>query len=282
LPQRLELVFAGHIPLSDHGSTIVDAFPELEDLPILRALWTVVGDGEFEVAGAVEPMKREQAAMARLRNVTGLIHRAIDRPGRSLDQEASWYRGWLAEWAAVRREAEAAIALASRLSPVRAELAEKEALDLERQTFVEQLGASVLWEQLVASPASRVDPGIMWDHTDVRGVPKHYFSKDGASPSVLTIESPRATRDTRVAASPIMYVSAVLLVLLAASTTGRLHRWPHLFGAVLGLCWWLWLWPSIIGLLLVAVSLSAAVRSGWRRPRSSGSAIVRLSPSGHS
>ncbi len=280
LPQRFEVVFTGRLPLSDHGRTVIDDFPELKDLPILQALWTVAGDGTSEVAGALEPLKREQAAIIRLRNVTALIRRAMDRPGSSLATEESWYRGWFGEWTAVRREAENAVALAERVTRVPAARAEMQGLEGARESMVTQLNASAIWGQIVTSPTWRVDAGILWDHTDQHGMRKHYFSKDGVSPVVLRIESRRANREAAVATSPIMYVTAALLVLMIAWTTGRLHRWPHTYGVVLGLCWWLWLWPSILGLLLVAVSLSAAVRSGWRRPHPSGSAIVRLSPTG--
>ena len=274
------MVFTGRLPLSDHGRTVIDDFPELKDLPILQALWTVAGDGTSEVAGALEPLKREQAAIMRLRNVTALIRRAMDRPGSSLATEESWYRRWLGEWTAVRREAENAVALAERVTRIPAARAEMQGLEGARESLVTQLNASALWGQIVTSPAWRVDAGILWDHTDQHAVRKHYFSKDGVSPVVLRINSRRANREAAVATAPIMYVTAVLLVLMITWTTGRLHRWPHTYGVVLGLCWWLWLWPSILGLLLVAVSLSAAVRSGWRRPHPSGSAIVRLSPTG--
>ncbi|MHB8901019.1 MAG: hypothetical protein ACYC6Y_19905, partial [Thermoguttaceae bacterium] len=99
-------------------------------------------------------------------------------------------------------------------------------------------------------------------------------------PLALSIQSPRADRHIQAAASPVAYVAAVLLTLLGAWTTGRLHRWPHLFGALLGLGWWLWLWPSAVGLLVVAVSVWTSLRSGWRRPRSSSSSIARLGVAG--
>ena len=283
LPQRLELVFVGQLSLEDSAVASIDAFPKLVDLPVLRTLWTVAGNGEFEVVGAGMPIGREQVAMERLRNVTSLINPANRRPGGSLGEDEAWYRGWLGEWVDARREAGLAVAFAGRAPSVRADLAELEALDAEQRILAEQLGvgATTLREQLRDPSTSRITLGGLWDHAELRIAPKYYFTRDDASPAVLRIES--GGRDqSRFAMTPILYVSAILLVLLVAWSTGRLHRWPHLFGVVLGLCWWLWFWPSFVGLLLIAVCLIAAVRSGWRRPRSSGSAIVRLSVSGRS
>ncbi|MHB8901135.1 MAG: hypothetical protein ACYC6Y_20495, partial [Thermoguttaceae bacterium] len=181
LPQRIEVVFRGRIPLDDREGATIDAFPELDGLPVLRALWTVTGEDGFEVQGALEPVKRQQAALVRLHNVTGLIRRVMDRPGNSLLEEPSWYRGWLGEWASVRRQAEAAVTLASRVTPARAERAEIEALDLDRQSLVDQLGASALWEE-VATSAPRIDCGMLWDKAECRGVPQCFYSKDGVSP----------------------------------------------------------------------------------------------------
>ena len=40
----------------------------------------------------------------------------------------------------------------------------------------------------------------------------------------------------------------------------RLARWPHAPGVVLGLAWWLWLSPSVLGLVIALASVLAAVR----------------------
>ncbi len=44
-----------------------------------------------------------------------------------------------------------------------------------------------------------------------------------------------------------------------------LTKWPHAAGVVVGLAWWLWLSPSVLGWLIVAVSLAAAAHSAWKR-----------------
>jgi hypothetical protein len=49
-----------------------------------------------------------------------------------------------------------------------------------------------------------------------------------------------------------------------------------LAGVTLGILWWLFLWPSVLGLAFIVVCLIASVRSGWKGRRPGGSTIVPL------
>ena len=40
-------------------------------------------------------------------------------------------------------------------------------------------------------------------------------------------------------------------------------RWPYVTGVGLGLCWWLWLWPSLLGLVIIMISALAAIVPSW-------------------
>lgn len=282
LPQRFELVFTGCVS-RDNGIFTIDMFPQLIDLPVRKTLWSFAGNGDFDVAGAGERISGDAVAMERLRNVTDLLNPANRRSGSSLDEDETWYRGWLGEWVDARRQAQLAVAGAEgETTAVRAEKAELEALDAAQQALAEQLDAKGLWHRLMETSSRRVTPGTLWDQAELGMVSKYYSMTNGSAPAFLRIESPETEQDSRFLLSPVLYVSACLLVLLVVWATGQFHRWPHFFGVVLGLSWWLWFWPSFLGLLLVAVFIGASLRSGWRRPRSNGSAIVRLSASARS
>ncbi|HVW38561.1 MAG TPA: hypothetical protein VHB99_14700, partial [Pirellulales bacterium] len=47
--------------------------------------------------------------------------------------------------------------------------------------------------------------------------------------------------------------------------TDVLRRWPHFVGVAVGLLWWLYCQPGALGWLLVAFSLAASLRSGFKR-----------------
>jgi hypothetical protein len=249
-------------------------------MPVSRAVWTVSGAGSYAVVGAAEEVAKERVAMERLRNVTAIVHGVNQKRASSREEDAAWYRGWLGEWVNARHEAELAVALSPRATSVRADQAALAEFDRAQQAFVEQLGVTEFWERLGSLPASRVGPGAMWDHTEFGAAPRYYFSSDGASAAVLQVEFAAKRPGKPFAASPVLYVSAVLFGLLTAWAIGALHRWPHSCGVVLGLCWWLWFWPSVVGLLLIGVSLYCAIRSGWRRSHSSGSVIARAGIAG--
>lgn len=275
MPQRLELVYAGRIAPDDRGQARLEISPSLEGFPVSRAVWTVSGTGPYVVVGTTEEVARERVAMERLRNVTAIVHGVNQKRASSREEDAAWYRGWLGEWLNARREAELAVALSPRATSVRADQAALAEFDRAQQAFVQQLGVTEFWERLLSLPASRVGPGAIWDHTEFGSAPRCFFSSDEASSTVLQVEFLAEESDKPFAASPVLYVSAVLFGLLIAWAIGGLHRWPHSCGVVLGLCWWLWFWPSVVGLLLIGASLYSAMRSGWRRARSSGSVIAR-------
>ena len=81
----------------------------------------------------------------------------------------------------------------------------------------------------------------------------------------LTLDCRPAERDWfshRLVAAGVLVVLTGLAVvgLRRGRLTGVLRRWPHAAGAVLGLAWWLWLTPSVLGLGIALASVLAAGR----------------------
>lgn len=94
----------------------------------------------------------------------------------------------------------------------------------------------------------------------------YFISEGGPQHILVTPPSPMAKIET----SPL--VAAVAVVLLALATAWGLRRaelrdlvwrWPQAIGVAVGLAWWAWLSPSGLGLVIVAVSLLARLRTHW-------------------
>ncbi|MCW0295071.1 hypothetical protein NIL11_27015, partial [Klebsiella pneumoniae] len=60
-------------------------------------------------------------------------------------------------------------------------------------------------------------------------------------------------------------MAALILFVRLGLTSTLTNRWPHALGVVAGLAWWLWLTPSILGWVLVLLSLGTSLRS-FRNP----------------
>ena len=275
LPQRLEIVFAGRLPAGPNGATCRLSEFQLEQLPILRSVWTVAGPPRCQLVGLAgnREISAHELAMERVRNVAALIDIAAEESTASVEESRAWYRGWLGNWAESRHIAERALALASRITSVRAESAELEALDAEQSKRAERDHASDLWSQLMNDPGTGVSAGAIWDSRAIGKTTRHFRLDGQSSSAALRADWSAAGPWRAVGLWPGAALAGIMLGSLLAMASGRLHRWPHAAGALIGLGWWLWLWPSAVGLLVVGVSLVAALRLGWRRTRGGGSVI---------
>jgi hypothetical protein len=73
-------------------------------------------------------------------------------------------------------------------------------------------------------------------------------------------------------------MGAVLILLRSNPTViDFVCRWPQAIGMVLGVFYWTFLWPSWLGLLILAASLWLALRTTWpgRAIRPEASTVLR-------
>ena len=87
---------------------------------------------------------------------------------------------------------------------------------------------------------------------------------DGAAPSLTLIEPSGVSSGLLTRMLVALAISSSLLLLFLARSWQPfwifLARWPQLAGVAFGLAWWLFLTPSILGWLVVAISLLSVVR----------------------
>ncbi|MFH1923568.1 MAG: hypothetical protein ABIP48_27225 [Planctomycetota bacterium] len=269
VPQRMEIVFTGSAPEPDPNGLIRFEAPSLEEFAVRQTLWTVSGPLCYEL-GIPEGMRTStplDLALARRESAEALLNRAAG-PAAAGDDPAErgpLERVWVRQYAASSRE------LLRQLT---------QAGQTDSAGIIEAQLQSVAPAAGEAAPVAD-GPGEIWPWTLDRSHPTTCCVA-GAGSDSLTLRYRRHEPDLlarRVVGAAGM-AGAMLLALLAIRLgvpAALLYRWPCLVGVVAGLAWWLWLWPSALGWGIVLVSLAASLRSGWRRSRPSGSAIVSLS-----
>jgi hypothetical protein len=58
------------------------------------------------------------------------------------------------------------------------------------------------------------------------------------------------------------------------AANGFAQQWPHAVSMAFGIAWWLWMTPSVLGLVIVAVSTLMAIRDGWPSVGLRGKAVA--------
>jgi hypothetical protein len=121
-------------------------------------------------------------------------------------------------------------------------------------------------------------PVELWNRIGASGAATRSFlaPRNGAAPRFRSLRvGPTGLWQRSAAAAAIALAT---LLLMAASRRGVLvelvRRWPQAVIAALGICWWLWLSPSWVGWLLVALGLVAVFRRPWAASREANSTLA--------
>ena len=61
----------------------------------------------------------------------------------------------------------------------------------------------------------------------------------------------------------VIVATLVIWLIRTPAANDFLYRWPHPIGIAIGIMYWAWLWPSWLGLIVVAVSVWLALRFDW-------------------
>ena len=272
LPQRIEVLFSGRLPESAAAGSQPLAAPTLNNLPVQQTLWSISGPAqlEFRSGAGLEPIGRSQQELFRLRTIATMVERALDVPVDDLEQRDRWFRAWTRRWSAAQDEVRRQLVLAEAVEAAPEARAELEAIQRRQALVLERLGGEEKWKDAPAGAAVIEEPAELWlSALDRPQAVLRLASGEGPdSISLLCRQSQPVAPISRLSG----VVGVVALTVLGAWAVRRplvravLSRWPHAFGVAIGLAWWLWLAPSIVGWGIVLLSLLAALRSA-RRPR---------------
>ncbi|MCO6454290.1 MAG: hypothetical protein J5I93_03155 [Pirellulaceae bacterium] len=286
LPQRLELVFQGRLPLADRAASWELPAPQLVGLPVERTMWTVrvvdsdrtfaLGERQAEVTAAT------QLAL-RTRHLAGLLEATSPHLADSTQQEVDlWYGLWAARLAAARNQ------LGSEPAGDGASEAGEPApddwlpqLDARQAELAARLKTAALWDQWRQAPPRLQEAADSWQ----RAVTPEATVLSGTWPSGVdglrleVVPPRRADWIGRLAQAALVLGLAWLI--WAGLARGLMQSWlapsPQVAGILLGLGWWFFLWPAAIGWLIVAYSVCGVFRRPWQATRQSSTAstIVR-------
>jgi hypothetical protein len=300
LPQRIEIVFAGKYAASARARELTFPIPALispvriglsQNMFVQKTLWTVSGPS---VAGRGAPLKHEMVAavdqeLARLESIAATARLDVDLlAAQPHDELARWYREWARRLVLARDAVRRAAAAAAATSSVDDQVSAARTIVAEHEVVAHRLGLDKIWTQAASQPVVAVEAAELWPPADDGELPPTRAATTGAISSVSVAYAERQDTDfpwRALAAMVLATGAAGMVISLSRPTTGEfLRRWPHVIGVLVGIFWWLWLWPSIFGWVIIVVSLLTSFRTGWRprRSRSFSTVVAADSPALHS
>jgi hypothetical protein len=217
--------------------------------------------------------------LVRSRQLTALAYAATDQTPAS--PEETWWWAWAQRCDAARSRARQQVdheSDAERRDAALARLAET------------QDAHSELLKKLGPGPGPvHTSPVAIWTYDSDRlwqGMPLHdetlerAVSESGGASISLNYERVDAGGFNRrlIVAGCVAALTMVTGLALAIGVVPRIFKgWPVVFGVTFGLAWWMWLSPSFVGWIVVAIVLLVRILPCWRRVRTGDSGIIMVS-----
>lgn len=266
LPQRIELALIG--PPGDPITT-PPAWPG--DVPVEASLFTVLPPADWRLVptAQVEVVDGATCARARLDATAALIDLSPEVLAITpLEELSQWYRPWAkrllaceASWRGQSGAASDERSPAARPSSDRPQIAEA------WRKAARKLGTLSILNSAARRRPVATSAWDLWllEHAGESAI--HCRAAGGGSVTPLRLVADRR----QLVSQPVFVTVGIGLVLLVAIGLAGVplasegpSRWPQMLGVALGLAWWLWLAPSVLGWLIVGFSLFSAWRSAWK------------------
>jgi hypothetical protein len=255
--------------------------PQLGDLAVDKTLWTVASPPRLESLSAADSqaISSWHHELVRLENITELIASASQVVADNRQETVRWYTCSAARMLAARSALARQMARDGKSQQARSDMATVRRLESKQSQIATRLGLLDVLGQLASATPSSGDAAESWssllDHPE--GVSRWAFK--GRTPVIAVayrqVESGWLSRRLGSASMLAAFVLLMGLALHRGLLGELFRRWPHLVCVAAGLAWWLWLWPSIFGLVIVAVGLASLLRGDWKSSRKPGSRIIR-------
>ncbi len=235
-------------------------------LPVRQTLWTVIGQSsqvtsEPEGVPAVSAWKQE---LLRLKSAAAAFESACATQGDDPEETVRCYQLWNQRLRAARTAFERELTAAGAGPETASGQREADAIENHRLELVKRVEAAGRLARPAASPMLQ-KPGEIFRRALDAGQPVVRGACEGRADSLMLDSRPAAESPDlfyRRMAAAVLALLACLAVagVIPGTWTDTLRHWPHAIGVVLGLAWWLWLSPSVLGLGIALVSVLAAGR----------------------
>jgi hypothetical protein len=277
LPQCVEVAFRGVLSQAAGSGPRQFSAPTLGDLPVTQTLWTIAGPPSLvpQYGEGAKAAACAEQQLLRLRSAAAIIALAENLlPSDDAEEVRNWYqsrcRGFLAARVALLDQ----VAESGDLKSSQRIKREIETIGNEQGEFARRTGLTdILSRETAETPTARLPLYHQRQWPNAAAPPARYVAA-GHAPTITIDYRPVEHLGIAGRIGACLCVGIAVFVFVAGVRCGAwmaiLKKWPYAAGVVFGLAWWLWLWPSVLGLAMVLVCL--IVCRAARRRQTAGSA----------
>lgn len=282
LPQRVDVVYTVASGAPKGVAPIAVESPRLVDLPVRKTLWSVAQPSgrDWGVAAKARFVGQAETELVRLDAIVQMLGAASGATFEEADDAKHWCETTARHYAAARHRFREQLALTPDLAGNVSAIERLSALDQRARALAASLDAEAVFRGALSAERVLEQVSELW-RASVGGDRRITSYETAPAADKLVLVAPATVRPgwlSRVGASALL--AGLVLALWWVGRRGQLadglSRLPALFGVAGGILWWLFLWPSVLGLGLIALFVFASVRSGWKSRRPGGATIVPL------
>ena len=269
LPQQLAVLFRRQGGSASPGVSLPIRVPWITDFDVVRTLWTVRRPSTTSLEGEDLESYRISAAVQetmRLRNTADLVESAVQTV---MDSPASDIKAWYTPWSVRLACSDARLARDRHLADGGEQAVDPpalEAINRQQEIIAQRLNAPLSVEEIRRRVKQHPQPSDMLAFSSQPEMVADHYAFQGTAPTV-SISWPSANHSN--------WWRQIAAAVCAAGLGGLLHygvrrgvvltwlrQWPYVPGVLIGLAWWLFASPSLLGWILIGASLWGA----WRFP----------------
>jgi hypothetical protein len=247
LPQRIEVVFRGTMTPATTIQRETFQVPQLIGIPVEQTLWTIRGPQHARLATSLLPHTRQSAqeltnarvsATQDLLNLTDELAPAVEMTGQGVSVRDRWKE---------RLEKQQHFAQLTRP---------------DTQNAADVRPSRIPFARIEAAYNPRATPRFAGPESAIG------FALQGASDRLsIDVTAPSAQPSLWNYVAAVGLLATLLLILWltrVAWLRELLQQTPHLVGVLIGLAWWLFGTPSVIGLFVALLFAWGAIWPRWR------------------